>query len=210
MFERSFSSVGKTVEWRVYDLTAGRIPADPDECDGYITSGSGASVYEPLVWIERLEEFIRLLLRRKIPFVGICFGHQALARALGGQVDSAPQGWRIGVSDHHVVRSAPWMRPPLENFTIPVIHQDQVTSLPPGAVVLAENEQCPNFVITVHDRLLGVQGHPEFDPAYIAAMLELRKDRIPAATYDSAVTSLQRPHNNAELLSWIAEFLGVK
>src|SRR5262249_13995056 len=85
------------IEFRDYDVQRGEYPATLDECDAYLITGSRESVYDDLPWLPRLEEFVRMLDADRHPLVGICFGHQLVAQALGGETRKADQGWGVGV-----------------------------------------------------------------------------------------------------------------
>ncbi len=209
MFARAFAEVTDRIDWRVYDATAGELPNAVDECDGYLISGSRHGAYDALTWIAPLAEFIRRLADGGRPLVGLCFGHQIIAHALGAEVRKADQGWGIGIHAYHVDRPTAWMQPPRETFTVPVCHQDQVLSLPPGACRLASSAHCENFIVEYNPTTLGIQGHPEFERAFIAELVEWRHDSLPAQTYAAARKSLDRRHDNATVKTWILRFLGI-
>lgn len=209
MFARALALTGKPVQWRVYRAYAEELPAAPDECDGYITTGSRSGAYDGEPWIAALERFIVSLIGSGRPLVGICFGHQLIAQALGGRVERSPRGWGIGLHEYDILASQPWMTPPRARFTVPVCHQDQVTALPPGAIRVARSDHCENFVIHFNDTMIGIQGHPEFERDYIGVLLEQRRDLIVGPTRDGALASLTRNHDNAIVMAWIAAFLAL-
>ncbi|HCU91076.1 MAG TPA: GMP synthase [Gammaproteobacteria bacterium] len=212
MFGAAVASVDVDVEWRVYRVFDKELPGEIDECDGYITTGSRSGAYDKDAWILLLEKFIQRLIGSQTPLVGICFGHQVIAQALGGLVKKSEKGWGIGIQRHTIEDSIDraWMNPTMEQFTIPVCHQDQVTSLPVGARLLASNGHCENFMVQFNDTMLGMQGHPEFDPNYIEVLLELRSKIITGEVREDALRSLSREHNNTIIMQWITNFLGVK
>src|SRR5262245_23341815 len=109
MVEQLLREAMPGVEFRHYDVRGGEFPASVDAHDGYVITGSRHAAYEELWWIERLVQLIRALDAQKHPLVGICFGHQLIARALGGNVFKAPQGWGVGVHESTVTDPAPWM-----------------------------------------------------------------------------------------------------
>jgi len=209
MFATAFANVSAAIDWRVYDVTADELPRDLGECDGYLVSGSRHGAYDPIAWIPALEEFLRQAARAQAPTVGLCFGHQIMGQALGGVVQCAEQGWGIGVHAYDVLERAPWMTPALDTFVVPVCHQDQVLALPPGARRLARNAHCENFVVHFAPRMLGIQGHPEFSIDFVAALVEWRREVLPAATHSAATASLSRAHDSATVKRWIMNFLGV-
>ena len=100
------------------------------------------------------------------------------------------------------------MEPPAPSFRILYSHQDQVVGLPEGGRVLATAGHAAVAMLAVGDHLLGIQGHPEFVPAYAEALLRRRRGgRIPASTADEALASLSRPLDRNLLASWIVSFL---
>ncbi len=212
MFDAALTSADVNVEWRTYRVYEQELPGAIEECDGYITTGSRSGAYDKDAWIASLEGFIQRLAGSETPLVGICFGHQAIAQALGGVVEKSDKGWGIGIH-HHTIGdhiSCAWMNPTLPQFTIPVCHQDQVMSLPDGARLLASNGHCENFMVQFNDTMLGLQGHPEFHPNYIEVLLELRREIITGRVREDAVHSLTREHDNPSIMKWIANFLGIK
>lgn len=188
-------------EWRIYDLPRGELPRFLDECDAYVASGSKASVYDDEPWIRAFEQFVRDLHAAGKPFVGVCFGHQMMAQALGGRVAKSPNGWGIGVHRFHLDIQEPWMDPPLPAVNVLMSCQDQVEQLPPGAVALGGNSHCPVGLFRVRS-LLGIQGHPEWTPDYAAALLEIRRERIGSVRVDAALDTLTHPFDSDQLALW--------
>src|SRR5688572_1031114 len=128
---------------RVYAAAAGELPPRGDVHPAFLITGSAAGVYEPLPWIAPLLAFLREA-RGKAKLVGICFGHQAMAEALGGRVEKSERGWAVGLQDYELVARPAWMGPdPPERIAVPVSHQDRVTIAPPGARVLAHSAFSP-------------------------------------------------------------------
>jgi GMP synthase-like glutamine amidotransferase len=190
-----------------YDVRAGEIPATPDAHDVYLCTGSRHSVYDALDWIEPLKAFVRDINDTGKTFVGICFGHQLLAQALGGEVAKAEQGWGIGVLDMDIVQPEPWMQPPQNHCTLQYMHGDQVQHLPPESTLLAVAPHCPVAMFKVRETMLGIEGHPEFPAAYEEALLLSRRERIGADAVDAALASLTRPTDHEVAGRWIANFI---
>ena len=141
------------------------------------------------------------------PFVGVCFGHQVLAHALGGRVERAATGWGAGVETIAVDRSAGWMDPPAEKLALHFMHQDQVVVPPPGGVVLGRADHCPVALLAVGERSMGVQAHPEFTRAYTDALLVDRVARIGAAEVAAARAGLAQPTDEPTIARWMARVL---
>ena len=190
-----------------YDVRNGQLPASPDAHDVYLCTGSRHSVYDDLDWIEALKAFVRDVHDNRKAFVGVCFGHQVLAEALGGEVRKADQGWGIGVLDMDIVKPEPWMQPQQAHCRLQYMHGDQVQRLPPESTVLAVAKHCEVAMFKVGDTMLGIEGHPEFPAAYEQALLESRRDRIGPEAVDKALASLSTPTDHEVAGRWIAEFI---
>lgn len=193
-------------EWRVYDLQRGERPEDLNECEAYVATGSKASVYDDEPWIHPFADLTRRIFAAQKPFLGVCFGHQMMGHALGGRVAKSPNGWGIGAHTFTIKKCEPWMQPPAAEINVLMSCQDQVLELPPGAEVLGGNAHCPVGVFRVGN-MLGIQGHPEFPPAYAAAVLKLRRDRIGADKVDAALATLDKSLDAPLLARWTSVFL---
>jgi GMP synthase-like glutamine amidotransferase len=209
MFATAFAEVSDTIDWLVYDVTAGELPSAVDECDGYLISGSRHGAYDCLAWIAPLSDFVRLVATSKRPLVGLCFGHQLIAQALGGTVRKSDKGWGIGIRSYLIAAHADWMGVPVDSITLPVCHQDQVLMLPPAATRLASSAHCENFMVHFAPHVLGIQGHPEFAPAFVGELVEWRREKLPETTYHDARESIAKSHDNRMVKRWIMQFLGI-
>jgi GMP synthase-like glutamine amidotransferase len=192
-------------EWKVYDLTTGEAPRDLNECDAYITTGSKASVYDDEPWIHQFAALTQRIHAAGVPFLGVCFGHQMMGHALGGRVAKSPNGWGIGVHTFTISKHEAWMQPATASINVLMSCQDQVLDLPPGAEVLGGNAHCPVGIFRM-GRMLGIQGHPEFTPAYAEALLHLRRERIGTERVDKALVTLHTPLHPELLATWTTNF----
>ncbi len=197
--------LGDGFETATFDVQAGELP-DPDAFDGAIVTGSAAGVYEGHPWIPPLLDWIRSA-KGRVRLVGVCFGHQAMAEALGGRVEKSERGWGVGLHRYEVAAHEPWMEPPAATIAIPVSHQDQVVTPPPGARVILASAFTPWAGLAWGDDAISFQCHPEFSPVYAAALVEGRVDRIPPAVASEALASLKTPDDRAVLGAWIRRFL---
>jgi GMP synthase-like glutamine amidotransferase len=187
-----------------YDVAAGKLPARPEDHDAYIVSGSPAGVYDPLPWIAQLTGFLRAA-RGKAKLVGICFGHQAMAQAFGGEVVKSDKGWGVGLHGYEVAARQPWMDA-AEQVSVPASHQDQVVVQPPGTAVTLASAFTPFAGLAWEDEsAISFQFHPEFDPAFAKALIEARRDRLEDP--EGAKATLDRPNDNARVGAWIGTFL---
>ena len=201
MLTRLLGSGFRTV---TYDVPAGRLP-QPRAHRAYLVTGSPAGVYEDLPWIPPLLDFIRAA-KGSAKLVGVCFGHQAMAQALGGRVEKSARGWGVGLQRYEVREAAPFMDGE-RAVAVPVSHQDQVVMQPPGTTVLAANVFSPFGMLGWNDgSALSMQFHPEFEPGYAKALIEARRDRLPDA--DAAIASLDAPDDRQLVAGWIRRFLG--
>lgn len=180
--------------WKVFE---GAFPDSPEAADGWLISGSRAGAYEDHDWIPPLEEFIRSCIVAARPIVGICFGHQIIAQALGGTVEKSDSGWNVG----RKLYDFGGVELPLNAW-----HQDQVTQLPEGAVRLASHADCKNAAILYGDRALTFQPHPEFGPEALEALAELNLVNVPEELIDEVFENLLEPISNETIGDQIADF----
>ena len=207
MFIGLLGQVDPDLDFRVYDVEQGEYPADIDEVDAYLITGSKSSVYDDKPWIATLMEFVRELDRRRKKLVGICFGHQLVAHALGGKTDKSPKGWGVGLHTHRFNTVPEWHDDDDLDFDILVSHQDQVVSNATGARVLAGSEFCENAVCQIGNHILTFQGHPEFVPEYSREIMEFRREMIGEHTYADGVASLAANPQRERVARWIVNFL---
>jgi GMP synthase-like glutamine amidotransferase len=207
MFTVLFAQHASSLSLQPFDVCNGEFPRAVDECAGYLCTGSRYSVYDDVAWIHRLKDFVRQLRDADRPFVGICFGHQMLAEALGGQVAKAAYGWGVGAHNIELVRQEAWLQPPQPSCRLQYMHQDQVQRLPADSIVLGQSAHCPVAMFRVGTTMLGVQAHPEFPAAYSDALLLERIERIGAERVQAARASLAQATDEAVMTQWIAAFL---
>jgi GMP synthase-like glutamine amidotransferase len=193
---------------RTYDVQAGELPAGPDSHAALVITGSSTGVYDPLPWIAPLKSFIREA-HGRAKLVGLCFGHQIMAEALGGRVEKSAKGWGLGLHDYDVVSAAPWMgESPPPTIAVAASHQDQVVDPPPGATVLLASPFTPFAGLHYEGgTALSVQFHPEFTHAFAAELLRFRKAALPDGMAERAIASLERPGDAVRVGAWIRRFL---
>lgn len=207
MFIALLGGVDPELEFVVYDVQQGEYPEDIDEVDAYLVTGSKSSAYEDKPWIHELIEFVRELDRRRKKLVGICFGHQLVAQALGGRTEKSAKGWGVGLHRHHFVRVPAWHDGGSPDLDILVSHQDQVVQTATGAQVLAGSEFCENAVCQIGDHILTFQGHPEFLTGYSRDLMTSRRELIGEETYQAGMASLDGESERERVARWILEFL---
>lgn len=207
MFVQLFQSVDTSHTFNSYPVCQKIYPNDINDCDAYIITGSKASAYDNDSWIKLLKSYILLLLKQKKKLVGICFGHQIIAEALGGQVKKNNNGWGVGLMTNTVLDEKSWMKPKQKEVDLLVSHQDQVVTLPDNAELIATNSFCLNSGFQISDQLITLQGHPEFSNAYLMFLMQGRREVIGEENYQHALTSLKQPADDKLIAKWILEFL---
>ena len=218
MFARLLNSLASYSQYPRFTFTSfavfdGELPAHIDDFDGYLLTGSAAGVYETHSWLEPLFAFIRACDAAKKPICGICFGHQAVAKALGGEVVKWPDGWGVGV------RPTRFEREPVPKAELPddavvkliYFHQDQVTRLPEGAERLASSDFCDEagFTLCTTDgvqTVLCLQGHPEFDAGYSTALLDSIESKVGTDRTKAARATLAKKTDSPLVAGWIKQF----
>ncbi len=195
------------LEFRDFDAQRGEYPESLDECDAYLITGSRHSVYDDQPWIHRLAQFVHELDAAKHPLVGICFGHQLVAHALGGETRAADVGWAVGVHETVVISPEAWMLPYRARFGLLSSHKDQVVKLPDRAEVFASTPLCPNSGFTIDEHILTFQAHPEFAKGYARALIEMRKDLLGEPRYEAGLASLSQAIHPSLIGRWIINFV---
>lgn len=207
MFTALLAKADPDLEFAVYDVEEGEYPDDIDEVDAYLITGSKSSVYEEKAWIARLMDFVRELHAREKKIVGICFGHQIIAHALGGRTEKSHKGWGVGRHTHSFNHSPDWHDGGDADFDILVSHQDQVVANATGAKVLAGSDFCENAVVQLGDHILTFQGHPEFVSEYSREIMDFRREAIGEDVYSSGMDSLAKDAEGDRVARWIVNFL---
>ena len=196
-----------------YRITEMDFPADPNECAGYIITGSPRGVYDPQPWIAELGDFIRTAHAADIKLVGICFGHQILAHSLGGHAEKSDKGWGMGLRPFNLDQdqSPEWLTEVANGSecNLYFCHQDQVVTLPKNATRLAGSEFCPNAMFEIEDRVLAMQGHPEFTDKTMVDTIDYFTGKLDDSFVNSVADTLKTDNtpDSPAAAQWIVSFL---
>ncbi len=190
-------------DWRVtaFDLPHGEFPER--RFDGWIIGGSPASVHDDALWIARVMDLIPEIVARGEPLFGACFGHQAIAMALGGRVTRNPGGWMLGLTEMTFTDN-PWV--PAGPIAQYAAHLEQVTQLPHGAKVLAISDHCPVASFAIGDHVFTTQYHPEMSHGFIMALVDAIGPKLPEGIAEAARVSLKDRAYTADFAEGIARF----
>lgn len=196
MFARLLDGHGFT--FRTWKVVEEEFPSDVHQADGWLITGSRHGVYEDHPWIPPLEAFIRDAFAARVPVVGICFGHQIVAQAMGGKVERYAGGWAVGATEYDFGG---------ETLRLNAWHRDQVVQAPAGATVIATNDFCANAALLYDDRALTVQAHPEFRPEFVDGLMRTRgKGLVPDDVMAEAAAKLDLPIQDKTMAGRIAAF----
>jgi len=195
LFHRLLGGYGFDFEtWNVVDM---EFPASPRDADGWLITGSKHGAYDELAFIAPLEEFIRASFTEDVPIVGICFGHQIIAQAMGGKVVQFAGGWRAGREIYDFNG---------EEIALTAWHQDQVVELPHGAEVIARSEYCENAAMLYDRKALTIQAHPEYGRAELSGLIDIRGRHMPPAPVAHAAANIDAPVSSEAIADRIAAF----
>ena len=189
---------GNGFSFETWEVVQNDIPNSTRDADGWLVTGSKYSVYEDRPWIRALEEFLRDCYDDGVPIVGVCFGHQVLASALGGRVEKFAGGWGIGRQLYEFNGTPIYLN---------AWHQDQVVEPPEGAEVTGSSKFCRYAMLAYGKRAISVQAHPEFDHAFIEGLMEKRGiGTVPTEQLDTARSSLGKEIESARYAGVMSRF----
>ena len=181
-----------------YSVVDNEYPPSPDAAEGWLITGSRHGAYEPHSWIPPLEQFIRDCYAAHVPMIGVCFGHQIIAQAMGGKVVKFDGGWSVGRTEYVIDG---------ETTAINAWHQDQVVEVPKGAQVIGSSDFCANAALLYDDRMLTIQPHPEYGDDFVNGLIEYRgKGMVDPALLDAARNQMGKPTDRLAFAQRMRDF----
>ncbi|MFM7531774.1 MAG: type 1 glutamine amidotransferase [Rubrivivax sp.] len=194
-------------DYRAWAARDGELPPDPLAADAWVLTGSVASVTRPEPWMERTADALRQRHAAGRALVGLCFGHQLIAQALGGAVGRNVGGFRLGVAQTTLVAQEPWMDPPLARLSLFAAHEDQVQQPPPGARVLGSSAHCPVGAYAIGQHVLCTQYHPELTREFMRDLLASFGHKFDAQVVAQANSEIEQPVDASLFMQWVARFI---
>lgn len=206
-FRDMFDAQEDRFRYRIYMTIGGELPASLDDEDGFLITGSPLSVLDRHIFSDDLTAFIQRCDTARKPLIGACFGHQAIALALGGAVERAPEGYNVGIEDTHFSATRPWMTPPCASLPMYMFHEDAVTRLPEGCDLLGASPGCKIASFAKGNHIFTTQAHPEFSHDFMSCVLRFTENKLPASRAESAWESLNQTAQGAIFGQWSTNFL---
>jgi len=207
MFSKVFWGVDPNIQFKTYEVQFDNYPSDINECDAYLITGSKASSYDDVQWIHNLKKFIQALHENKKKLIGVCFGHQIIAEALGGSVRKSPEGWHAGVDSISLNSNALIYGDEGKNYNLVFSHQDEVEKLPKNATLIAGSASCPIGMFVIDNHIICTQGHIELDKKFARMIYDFRKEQIGNTTYQNACHTLAIKTDELEVTKNLLKFL---
>ncbi|WP_147107564.1 type 1 glutamine amidotransferase [Tateyamaria sp. syn59] len=205
-FRDLFDAQEQRFTYRVYMTIGGEVPADVEEHDAYLITGSPLSLLDDLTFLPPLYDFIRVCDAARKPLLGACFGHQAIAVALGGAV--ARRDWNIGIDQIEITASRPWMQPVAKSLNLYQFHHDSVTQLPADCTAYAASTKCAIAGFTKGNHIFTTQAHPEFSDPFMRCVLDYTKPHLSDAEVADAEATLARHNDGPIFADWATRFFG--
>jgi len=193
-------------DYVVYPVIDEIFPTHVEDYDAYIITGSPASVHDRHPWVGQLMAFIRDVANRRIPMIGICFGHQAIALALGGTVVDNPQGWVVGTT-RTAFQSQSWMTGSHSALTLYAAHKEQVSQLPQGAEVIGTAPGCAHAAFVIGDHIMTTEYHPEMPERFMRELVDEMGSLLSPAQAEQARRQIADGEQGQEFAGWIVAFL---
>ena len=199
--------------WRftAIQVKNGEFPERLQDFDGFVITGSPASANGDEPWVLKLLDTIREINSRKMPTVGVCFGHQAIARALGGEVGGNTAGWGFGVSPTHFSSQEAWMQPRRTTLNLYAAHIEQVLKPPAGAIVLGGDEFCPVGSYKLGNHFFTTEYHPEISTEFMLDLIDELNAYVGEDVAANAKRQVRDTQVDGEIFAnWMVNFFEMK
>ncbi|MEM7242819.1 MAG: type 1 glutamine amidotransferase [Pseudomonadota bacterium] len=203
-FRDLFDTLPTRYRYRIYMTIGGEVPSDLGDQDAYLITGSPLSVMDDLDFKPALFDFIRRADAAGKPLIGCCFGHQAIAAALGGTLEK--RGWNVGIETAQITQRHAWMNGD-EPLPLYVYHQDQVTELPMGAQLYKSSNACPIAGFTKGTHIMTTQAHPEITDAFMRCVLGAEREEFDENQWATIQSSLKQDQQGAIFATWMDRFI---
>lgn len=193
-------------EYSNHMVFQGNFPKDIHQFNGFIITGSLASANDSNPWASRLQETVQAIEHAQIPQFGACYGHQLIAKALGGTVIKNPDGWCFGVANSVVTEPQKWMIPAQPTLPQYAAHSEQVSVLPSGAIAFASAKGTPNAGFTKGRHVATTQYHPEMTAQFFHLLIDELETILPAHAIATAQAEKMHQARGDWMAKWIVQF----
>ncbi|KAK6082651.1 GMP synthase [Seiridium cupressi] len=182
---------------------------DPESLDAVLISGSKHNSFESDEWILRLVQYTRRLLEAgRVRIIGVCFGHQIVARAMGTEVGRSVRGWELSVTEMQLTDQGKKIFGK-DTLRIQQMHRDAVSAHPQGTIALAHTDVCAVQGFYIPKRVIAVQGHPEFTEFIVTRILHMRHEQkiFSDGLYEDAMSRAGKDHDGVLIAQAFLKFL---
>lgn len=206
-FHSMLTDTGIDAELTVHCLPQGDWPDSVESYDAYLVTGSPCGANEHYPWTDRLGLLVDSIIAQNKKLVGVCFGHQFIARHLGGSVERNHSGWLIGLHPLTIIEPQSWMTPQRADTKIYYFNQDQISVLPVGAKHIGTAANCQYASWCLEDRIFCLQAHPEQPLRSMRNFIQSTRDSIDHGVLDAAEASMDKAATDADVWAiWIRNF----
>lgn len=205
-FRNLFDDLESRFKYKIYMTIGNELPDDINEQDAYLITGSPLSVRDKHSFSNDLYKFIIDCDNQRKPLIGCCFGHQAIAVALGGDVEKSSIDWNVGVEKTKYTNFKSWMTPEFDQ-NLYFFHEDQVTKLPNNCTLLGSTDNCPISSFSKGNHIFTTQSHPEIDFKFMDTLVNKYQNLVGPLIYEKAKKSLSKEVEGKKFAIWCENFI---